>query len=59
MVANLQMTVACDEWKPFYFYKKNSLQFIPKGLTDNKTALVQVMARRWTNIKPFDGAMIS
>ena len=35
-----------------------SLKFVSKGLIDNKTALVQVMARHPTGDKPLPEAML-
>ena len=36
-----------------------SLKFVPIGLIDNKSALVQVMAWRWTGDKPLTEAMLT
>ena len=38
---------------------KISLEFVPKGLTDNKPALVQVMAWRPTGDKPLPEPMLT
>ena len=36
-----------------------SLKFVPKGPIDSKSALVQVMAWRWTGIKPLPEPMLT
>ena len=36
-----------------------SLKFVPSSQIDNKPALVQVMAWRWTGNKPFSEAMVT
>ena len=38
---------------------KISLKFVPKGPTDNKSALVQVMAWRRTGAKPLPEPMLN
>ena len=38
--------------KTFYILIRISLKFVPKGQIDSKSALVQVMAWRWTGDKP-------
>ena len=38
--------------KTFVFFIQISLKFVPNGPIDNKPALVQVMAWRWTGDKP-------
>ena len=36
-----------------------SLKFVPKSPTDNKAALVQVMAWRWTGDKPLPETVLT
>ena len=36
-----------------------SLKFVPEGPIDNKSALVQVMAWRWTSDKPLPEPMVT
>ena len=36
-----------------------SLKFVPRSLVDNKPALVQVMACRWTGDKPLPEVMLT
>ena len=38
---------------------KISLKFVPKGPIGNKSALVQVMAWRWTGDKPLPAPMLT
>ena len=38
---------------------KISLKFVPKGLIDDKSALIQVIARHWTGDKPLPEPMLS
>ena len=38
---------------------KISLTFVPEGLIDNTSALVQVLAWHWTGDKPFPEAMMT
>ena len=48
----------CCEWKCMIL-TKNSLKFVPKGPINNKPALVQVMAWRWTGDKPLPELMLT
>ena len=36
-----------------------SLKFVPKGLINNKSALIQVKAWRWTGDKPLPESMLN
>ena len=45
--------------KIFVFWIQISLKFVPKGLIDNKWALVQVMASRRTGDKPLAEPMLT
>ena len=38
---------------------KISMKFVPRGPVDNKSALVQVMALRWTGDKPIPEPMLT
>ena len=38
--------------KTFEFYIKIALKYVPYGLMDNKPALIQIVAWRWTVDKP-------
>ena len=44
--------------KTFEFQKKNSLKYIPYSLTDNMSALVQIMAWSQTGNKPLSKPML-
>ena len=43
----------------FCIFIQISLKFVPKGQIDNKSALVQVMAWRWTGDKPLPAPMLT
>ena len=43
----------------FYIPIRISVNFVPKGPTDNKSALVRVMAWRRTGDKPFHQPMLT
>ena len=61
MAANSQMTgffcIFMNE--KFCILIQIPLKFVTKGLIDNKWALVQVMAWRWTGDKPLFEPMLS
>ena len=45
-------------YEKFRIFIQISLKFVRKGLIDNKAALVQVMAWRWTGDKPLPEPML-
>ena len=59
MAAILQTTVSkAFSWMKSVLFRI-SLKFVPKGPIDNKAALVQVMAWRWTGDKPLPEPMLA
>ena len=47
------------QWRCFNYDKKISLNFVPKGPTDNKPSLVQVMAWNRIGDKPLHEPMMT
>ena len=55
-IANISQITFTIFWKKFVVFL---FQFFPKGLIDNKSSLVRLIALSWAGDKPLSGSMVS